>query len=308
VIRVVFVLVPNIHLLDLAGPAQVFSGANNQLGEKNSPYELHYVAEHDTVTTHQGLPVQTTQSWPTLAPDDLVVVPGWRAPTLGSSGTLLPTTMQRIVAHHRSGGTVVSVCAGADALGRMGLLDSRRCTTHHELQDELAQRYPKAKVVRDVLFVDDDRVFSSAGIASGIDLALHIVAQRHGPAFAARVARTMVVYTRRNGDQAQQSAMLQHRIHLIDVVHRVQDVIDARFKEPLSAAELAQAQGVSVRTLGRSFQAAVGMSPLQYQQSLRVEHARNLLRSGSTMEAAANAVGFSDARMLRRLMARIEAH
>jgi transcriptional regulator GlxA family with amidase domain len=157
--------------------------------------------------------------------------------------------MQRIVAHHRSGGTVVSVCAGADALGRMGLLDGRRCTTHHELQDELAQRYPKAKVVRDVLFVDDDRVFSSAGIASGIDLALHIVAQRHGPAFAARVARTMVVYTRRNGDQAQQSAMLQHRIHLIDVVHRVQDVIDARFKEPLSAAELAQAQG---STCGRS--------------------------------------------------------
>jgi transcriptional regulator GlxA family with amidase domain len=73
VIRVVFVLVPNIHLLDLAGPAQVFSGANNQLGEKNSPYELHYVAEHDTVTTHQGLPVQTTQAGPRLRPTILLL-------------------------------------------------------------------------------------------------------------------------------------------------------------------------------------------------------------------------------------------
>ena len=119
---------------------------------------------------------------------------------------------------------MASVCSGADALGRAGLLDGRRCTTHHDLQDELARRYPRATVVRDVLYVVDDRVVTSAGIASGIDLALHLVAVRHGPAAAARVAREMVVYARRNGDEPQASAMLRHRAHLSDVVHRVQDL------------------------------------------------------------------------------------
>ena len=123
------------------------------------------------------------------------------------------------------------MCAGADALGRAGLLDGRRCTTHHDLQDELAARYPRATVVRDVLYVVDDRVITSAGIASGIDLALHLVAVRHGPEAAARVAREMVVYARRNGDEQQASAMLRHRVHLSDVVHRVQDLIDARFAD-----------------------------------------------------------------------------
>ncbi|HEX5542819.1 MAG TPA: DJ-1/PfpI family protein [Micromonospora sp.] len=104
---------------------------------------------------------------------------------------------------------------------RAGLLDGRRCTTHHDLQDELGRRYPKATVVRDVLYVVDDRVVTSAGIASGIDLALHLVAVRHGPGVAARVARSTVVYARRNGDEQQASAMLRYRSHLSDAVHRV---------------------------------------------------------------------------------------
>src|SRR5215470_18487518 len=136
------------------------------------------------------------------------------------------TSMRRLFDRHARGGTVASVCAGADALGRAGLLDGRRCTTHHDVQDELARRYPRATVIRDVLYVIDGRVATSAGIASGIDLALHLIAVRHGPGTAARVAREMVVYTRRNGDERQAGA-LRHRSHLSDVVHRVQDLIDS---------------------------------------------------------------------------------
>jgi transcriptional regulator GlxA family with amidase domain len=203
-----------------------------------------------------------------------------------------------------AGGTVASVCAGAYALGQAGLLDGRRCTTHHDLQDELARRYPKTTVVRDVLYIVDDRVVTSAGIASGIDLALHLVAARHGPGAAARVARSMVVYARRNGDDQQASAMLRHRSHLIDAVHRVQDLIDSRFSERLPLAGLATACGVSQQTLTRLFEQATGMTPLRYQQVLRVERAENLIGQGSTVQAAARAVGFGDARMLRRLRAR----
>ncbi|MFI0445996.1 GlxA family transcriptional regulator [Actinomadura sp. 6N118] len=300
--QIVFLLVPGLHLLDLAGPAQVFSTAAD--GLDGAPYRLRYVAEQHDVPTAQGLPVRATTTWPDLEPGDIVMVPGWRwgtgDPRWGRVGA---ATAGRLAAHHQGGGTVASVCAGAFALAAAGLLDGRRCTTHHELQDELARRHPHAAVVRDVLHVTDGRVVTSAGIASGIDLALHLVAVRHGPGAAARVARAMVVYARRNGDDQQIGAMLRHRSHLSDAVHRVQDLIDARFAEPLPLAALAAA-GVSERTLTRLFGAATGLTPLRYQQLLRLEHAGHLIGQGVTAEAAARAVGFQDARMLRRLRSR----
>jgi len=155
--------------------------------------------------------------------------------------------------------------------------------------------------VPDVLYIADGRLATSAGIASGIDLALHLVAVDHGPALAARVARSMVLSLRRNGNAPQDSAMLRHRDHLVDTVHRAQDIIDARFTDTLPLRSLAGAVGVSERTLTRRFRGATGVTPLRYQQALRVERADDLLAQGWTGEAAAHAVGFSDARMLRRL-------
>jgi transcriptional regulator GlxA family with amidase domain len=296
-VKVVFLLMPKLHVLDLAGPAQVFSTADD-LGLS---YELAYVAEQEDVPTAQGIRMRADVEWPELTADDLVVVPGWRSPMLKGGPRPGRSTVERLVAHHAAGGTVASVCSGADVLGQAGLLDGRRCTTHHDLQDELARRYPKAKVERDVLYVLDDRVVTSAGIASGIDLALHLVAARHGPAAAAKVARSMVVYARRTGDESQNSAMLRHRWHLRDAVHRVQDLIDARYAEPLRLADLADGSGVSERTLTRQFVESTGLTPLRYQQTLRIERAEHLIGHGSTVEAAAHAVGFADARMLRRL-------
>jgi transcriptional regulator GlxA family with amidase domain len=298
--RVVFLLVPRLHLLDLAGPAQVFSTADSF----GCHYELCYVAEQPDVMTAQGIALRAGVDWPELGADDLIVVPGWRAPKLARSGPLSESGVRRLSDHHARGGTVASVCAGADALGRAGLLDGRRCTTHHDVQDELARRYPRARVVRDVLYVVDGRVVTSAGIASGIDMALHLVATRHGPGAAARIAREMVVYARRNGDEPQASAMLRHRGHLSDTVHAVQDLIDAHFTERLRLADLAAASGVSQRTLTRLFGRATGTTPLRYQQLLRAERAEHLIGHGATVQAAARAAGFEDPRMLRRLRAR----
>lgn len=298
--HVVFFLVPGVHLLDLAGPAQVFSTA----AAFGHPYTLTYVAEQPQVPTAQGLPLVAELDWPDLGPEDLIVVPGWRAVTLADSPAIADASLKVLRDHHTKGGTVASVCAGAEALGRAGLLKGRRCTTHHDVQDELALRHPGAVVVRDVLFTADDRVITSAGIASGIDLALHLVAGRQGPAVAAQVARNMVVYARRNGHEAQASAMFRHRSHLDDTVHRVQDLIDTRFDEPLPLPSLASAVGVSERTLTRLFSRATGLTPLRYQQTLRLERAEHLIGHGTTVEAAARSVGFEDARMLRRLRIR----
>lgn len=299
--RVAFFLVPGLHLLDLAGPAQVFSTA----ADLGYDYRLVYLADQPDVPTAQGLPLRATAIWPQLDAEDFIMVPGWRWRAAGRNVPISAAALRRVAEHHAAGGAVASVCSGAHALGRAGLLDGRRCTTHHEVQDDLAARFPRARVVKDVLYVADDRVITSAGIASGIDLALHLVATRHGPSVAARIARSMVVYARRNGDEQQVSAMLRHRAHLTDVVHNVQDLIDARYTERLSLFELAATCGVSERTLTRLFGKATGMTPLRYQQTLRLERAEHLISNGHTVEAAARAVGFEDARMLRRLRARV---
>jgi transcriptional regulator GlxA family with amidase domain len=301
VTKVVFLLVPGLHLLDLAGPAQAFGTA----ADLGCGYELGYFSELQEVPTAQGVALRAATQWPVLARDDLVIVPGWRSsPAIGGTGPLAGATLEALAAHHANGGTVASVCSGADALGRAGLLDGRRCTTHHAIQDELARRYPRATVIRDVLYVVDGRVATSAGIASGIDLALHLIAVRDSPATAARIAREMVVYARRNGDEHQASAMLRHRNHLSDTAHRAQDHIEGRLAHPLPLAEIASTCGVSERTLTRRFTEATGLTPLRYQQLLRLERAEHLIGHGATVEAAARTVGFQDPRMLRRLRAR----
>jgi transcriptional regulator GlxA family with amidase domain len=296
---VVFVVPDCVHLLDLGGPAQAFTTANDHGGA----YRLVYVGAGAAVTSHQGLPLALDLDWPRLTQRDLVLLPGRRVGTSPPHRWIDAGSADRVRQHHRAGGRVASVCSGAFALAETGLLDGRRATTHHEIQVDLARQFPAVHVVGDVLYVVDGTLASSAGIASGIDLALRLIGDDHGPAIAARVARSLVVPTRRNGSAPQASVMLQHRDHLVDAVHRVQDVLDTRFTEPLPLHRLARIGGVSERTLTRLFAAATGTTPNRYQQQLRVEQAEQLIEQGWTLEATARSVGFSDARMLRRLRA-----
>lgn len=295
---VAVLLLPGVHLLDVAGPAQAF-GAATDLGHE---YRLRYVGESSQVASHQGLPLVAETTFPNLRSSDIIVVPGWRTDTGRVPAST--ETLRWLTDHHGAGGTVMAVCAGAFALGAAGLLDGRRCTTHHELCDRLAKRNPAATVVRDVLHVTDGTIRTSAGIASGIDATLALLADRHGPAAAAAVSRAMVVYARRNGHASQHSVMLRHRAHVNDAVHRALDLIDSRFSQTVPLGELASAVGVSARTLSRAFESELGTTPLRYQQAVRVEHASLLIDQGATVESAAHAVGFTDARMLRRLRSR----
>ncbi|PRY37982.1 GlxA family transcriptional regulator [Umezawaea tangerina] len=296
VTNVVFLLPQRLYLLDLAGPAEVYQAAIDQ----GLPYRLSYVADEPEVVTAEGLPIRVDTAWPELEPTDLVVVPGSQLTGLAKV-KVGRNSLDVLRRHHQRGGRVVSVCAGAEILGRAGLLDGRRCTTHHDLRPELARRYPAATVVDDVLFVVDGRIATSAGIASGIDLALHLIAQAHGPGAAARIARTLVIFTRRNGDEKQTSVLLRHRHHVDDLVHRLQDLIEERFTERLRLVGMARELGCSERTVTRHFHRATGMTPLRYQQLLRLERAEHLIGQGSTMEAAARAVGLTDGRALRAL-------
>lgn len=227
---VVFVTLPEVNLLDLSGPAQVFSAAS-ALG---ADYRLRWVGEPAGVVSAQGLRLAGLEPLSDAAADEgaLVIVPGPDLAAVvrraaGDGELVAPEVLEWTRRAHASGARVASVCTGAVVLGDAGLLDGRRCTTHWSAIGAMRERYPAAHVLDDVLFVHDGPVSTSAGIASGIDLALSLVEVDHGPAFAAAVARELVVYARRNGSSAPFSPFLAHRDHLDPVVHTVQDTLAA---------------------------------------------------------------------------------
>ena len=300
--KVRFLVLPGVEILDLAGPVQVFYTAN-QLG---AAYELSYLGPSAKVFTAQGLGLQLDNRLPAVDSSTLVLIPG----VAGAPGLSVDRkTLRWVHDAYLSGAEVCSVCSGAFVLGAAGLLEGRRCTTHWSLTRKLKHAFPGADVQEAALFVEDERLISSAGIASGIDMALAIVERHHGPIVAAKAAREMVVYLRRDGSQRQTSIYLQYRTHLHPGVHRVQDWLIRHFAEPVRLDQLGRIAGVSGRQLARLFKVATGLTPLAYQQRLRLELASSLLRNpGLTMEAIAARCGFEDARSLRRLWSEAYGH
>ncbi|GAT68202.1 araC family transcriptional regulator [Planomonospora sphaerica] len=297
--RVVVLVLPEVNLLDLGGPVQVFDAAAH-LG---APYRVEYVAQAPEVESAQGLRFAGLGPLAEVGPQDLVLVPGHRLREPGPGRPLVPAEVADwLRAAHRAGARLASVCSGAAALGEAGLLDGRRCTTHWSLIEAMRERYPAARVQDAVLYVHDGPVSTSAGISTGLDLALSLVERDHGPALAAAVARQLVVYLRRSGTEPQVSAFLQHRAHLHPAVHRVQDHLAQHLGVPHTLAELAAVANLSPRGLSRAFTATVGITPLEYRQRLRLELAARLLaETGLTVEAVSARCGFRDVRHFRRL-------
>ncbi|MEU3558572.1 DJ-1/PfpI family protein [Kitasatospora sp. NPDC006786] len=298
--RVLVLVLPEVNLLDLGGPVQVFDAAAHFGGG----YRLEYVGEADGLRSAQGLRLAGLAPLPTTRPTagDLVLVPGPRL--TGSDRLVEPAVVRWVREAHDAGARVASVCSGAAVLGEAGLLDGRACTTHWSLTSAMRERYPRARVREAALYVHDGRISTSAGISSGIDLALSLVERDRGPELAARVARELVLYLRRDGDATQISPFLLHRDHVQPAVHRVQDHLAQHLDAAFTLRELAGLAGLSPRGLTRAFTAVTGITPFAYQRQLRLERARSLL-SGTdlTVEAVAARCGFRDARQLRRVVA-----
>lgn len=293
--RVIFVLCPDVEILDLAGPVQVFHEANRCGGD----YRVLACATRPKLRTDQGIWLSDLEPLPAPQADDLVMVPGFRMASLGEVESGVLDWLRQA---HAAGAHVASICTGAFVLGRAGLLAGRQCTTHWTRVDDLRAEFPAAKVLTNRLFVDDGPVTTSAGIASGIDMALSMVERRHGPLVAAAAAREMVVYLRRDGSHHQQSIYLDYRTHLHPGVHRVQDWLIAHPGEHATLEDLARLAAMSPRNLTRAFRQATGISVQEFRTRLRLELARDLLHDpGMTVEAVAVRCGFESARQLRRL-------
>jgi transcriptional regulator GlxA family with amidase domain len=290
--RVVTLLLEDCVLLDVAIPVHVF-GCHGQ-----GLYRHTLAAHHrGPVRTSTGLVLHAEAGLRALAGVDTVVVPGY-------VGVLRPPpapVLASLRAAAARGARVMSICTGAFALAYAGLLDGRRAATHWDSAAYLAQRFPSVDVDPDVLYVDDGDILTSAGVAAGLDLCLHVVRSDHGATVAARIARYTVVAPHRDGDQAQfieqpipaprgGTSLLATCTWALDHLH-----------ERLDLARLAEHAGVSPRTFARHFHAEVGTTPLRWVLAQRVLLARQLLeQTDRPIDAVAHACGFRTAPNLRR--------
>ncbi len=313
-VPVLFVLLPNVLMLDLAGPAEVLRLAAHVEGPAAIDFDLQYVSPVQSLQTSIGLPLAGLAPLPaSLAPGTWVVLVGStlkvtqaQRQAFESASNTLTQWLQSVFAP--SGERLVCVCAGALSAARAGLLDGRQCTTHHGLCATLQTLAPRARVLENRLYVTDGNVSCSAGVTAGIDLMLHLLAERAGPRLACAVARDMVVYMRRSGTDPQLSPWITGRNHLHPAVHRVQDAIAAAPCEGWTVTRMASLACTSSRHLARLFHEHVGISPLDYLHTLRLTVARELLAESTLdIETVAERAGFGSARHLRRIWGKYEA-
>ncbi|ONI78213.1 AraC family transcriptional regulator [Kribbella sp. ALI-6-A] len=246
--------------------------------------------------------VETTNGYAMLVPSglraldraDTVVVPGWLPIEEPPSAAVVRALLRA----HRRGARLVSICSGSFALAATGLLDGRAATTHWAYSAELQRRFPGVRVDPDVLYIDHGDIATSAGSGTGLDLCLHLVRNDHGAAYAARVARRMVMPPQREGGQ------VQYRVETTPSTDSLAPVLDwatERLAEPITVDDLAARAAMSPRTLTRRFAEQLGTTPGQWILARRIARTRELLETTDLpVDTIATQVGLSSAVNLRR--------
>jgi len=192
---------------------------------------------------------------------------------------------------------------GAFLLAESGLLNDKQCTTHWRFIDRLQLKFPRVQAQKNKVFVKSDNIYTSAGVTTGIDLALFLIEKKHGKLTAIKIAEELVVYIRRKGMDEQQSVYLQFRNHQDQKVHIVQDWIIHNLDKTATITSLAELVHISPRNLSRIFKKITGTTIGQYRTVLRIEKAKSLANnSGYKMEYIAQLCGFKSAKQLRTIL------
>lgn len=287
-----------VQALDVAGPLDVFAEANGFLAAGEA-YAL-------TLVSTSPEPVRASNGM-RLLPDSTFAESGGDYDTaLVAGGPSLPqdapdqdmTAWLRKAAmrSHRYG----AICTGAFALGHAGLLDERHVTTHWQNASHLAQRFPRARVELDRIYIRDGSLVTSAGVTAGIDVSLALVAEDHGPRLALAVAKRLVVVAQRRGGQSQFSPFLSAPAGESSPVAKVQAYVMEHLGENFTVAKLAAVAGMSARNFARVFVEVTQLTPHEFVERARVDAARNLLESsGAALKAVAYDCGFGSADRMR---------
>jgi transcriptional regulator GlxA family with amidase domain len=298
--RVVVLVFDGVQVLDVTGPVDAFASANS--------FGAQYLITTVSVTGADIVTSSGTRLGVDIAageltgPIDTLLVPGapdWQG---AISDPVLIGTVRAL--SERSVRTV-SICAGAFPLAATGLLDGRRVATHWKLAKHLAARFPAVQVDSAALFVRDGAYVTSAGVTAGIDLTLFLIEQDHGAALAREVAKDLVVFMARPGDQSQFSVRLDAMPTTNSVVRTVMDIVSADPAANHSLPALAASAGVSTRHLSRLFLAETGQSPTHFVDRTRLEAACAMLVAGNDpLDTVAARTGVGSAETLRRLFLR----
>lgn len=296
--EVALVIHDGVQALDVAGPLDVFAAANGFLREEDH-YRCLLVAQART-------PVRCSNGmWMTadLAFDeagrrfDTVLVAGGPALPDRPADAVMSAWLQRWgVLAQRYG----SICNGAFALGHAGLLDGRTVTTHWLCSARLAQMFPHTRVEHDRIHARDDRLVTSAGVTAGIDLTLALVSEDHGPAISLACAKGLVVVAQRQGGQSQFSPLLLPPSDALTPLGKVQGYVMDHIAEAFPVERLAQVAGVSARSIARLFVRDLGVTPHEFVEGVRIDHARNLLEATDlALKAIAFDCGFASPDQMR---------
>ncbi|MBI2217943.1 MAG: GlxA family transcriptional regulator [Candidatus Rokubacteria bacterium] len=301
--RVVLLVVPPVEELDLVGPVQVFGTANRLLGGGQSRYAVEVVtnARDLRIDGECGLAVLAHRHYRDVRgqPDSVLVICG-----VGARTTRDPALFAWLRRAATSARRLGSVCVGAFLLAEAGLLAGRRATVHWKYARELADRYREVSVESRPLWVQDGNIYTSAGVSAGIDLALAWVEEDHGTAASLKVARELVLFLRRPG-QDQVSVSLAAQASHTKVMHELQVWMAEHLDQPLPVDVLADRAAMSPRNFARVFARELGATPVRYLVQLRVEAARRLLeQTDKGLAQVASASGFASVDVMRRVFLR----
>jgi transcriptional regulator GlxA family with amidase domain len=305
--HVVFVVFDGFQPLDLTGPHEVFAGANSFLASSHraSPrYRLTVGAPSPgRVTSESGLGVHADAlPSPADGPIDTIVVAGGLGAHRRRADDGLVAWLRDAAARARR---TASVCTGAFLLAEAGLLDGRRATTHWARGERLAAAHPEVEVDIEPIHIRDGEVWTSAGVTAGIDLALAMVEEDHGPEAAQTIARWFVMFARRPGGQSQFATPVWADGAEREPIRAACALVHAHPETDLSVAAMAAHAGMSERNFTRAFARDVGRSPARYVEAVRVEAARRLLeQTSSAVAVVARHCGFGTAETMRRAFLR----
>ena len=303
--RILIVAFDGVQPLDVVGPHEVFAGANAVLeaAGHRPGYDLSIVAPTGaTVRSESGLRLGSDPLPNPTEPIDTLVIAGGDGV---QSARLDRALVAWITAAAQSSRRVATVCSGTFLAAEAGLLDGRTVTTHWARAGQLAREFPSVRVDSDPIYIHDGRVWSSAGVTAGIDLALALVEADHGPDVAQTVARWLVMFLHRPGGQTQFATPVWTQRAERSPVRAAQQRIDERPADDYRIPELARQAAMSERHFTRVFTDQVGESPARYVERVRLEAARRALETSSTsLDGVAAACGFGTAETLRRVFQR----
>jgi transcriptional regulator GlxA family with amidase domain len=300
---VAIAIFPGVQALDVAGPVDVFAEANGFVAA-GAGYGITLVGpEEGMVRASNGTRLFADLSWyEANARYDTALVAGGPALPTASPDPRLTAWLANVASRC---GRYGSVCTGAFALGHAGLLDERNVTTHWQNAPHLAQRFPRAKVELDRIYIRDGNLVTSAGVTAGIDVALALVAEDHGAQVALAVAKRLVVFAQRRGGQSQFSPYLSVPADDMSPVAKVQAYVMEHIGERLAVEKLAQVAGMSERNFARAFVQLAQMTPHEFVERARVDAARNALESSDTpLKTVAYECGFGTADRMRIVFTR----